>query len=76
MIPKSEVGVLSKDSKNVVELIKSAYNVSCQFLLHMNSLFFRKNCIPALCPIFFAIYFSLSHDTNMCKIHYRDFPPK
>lgn len=28
MIPKSEVGVLSSDSKNVVELIKSAYNVS------------------------------------------------
>ncbi|XP_063743515.1 integrin beta-2 isoform X2 [Eleginops maclovinus] len=26
MIPKSEVGVLSSDSKNVVELIKSAYN--------------------------------------------------
>uniref|UniRef100_A0A3Q4AUH3 Integrin beta n=1 Tax=Mola mola TaxID=94237 RepID=A0A3Q4AUH3_MOLML len=26
MIPKSEVGVLQKDSKNVVELIKSAYN--------------------------------------------------
>lgn len=31
MIPKSEVGVLSKDSKNVVQLIESAYNVSCQF---------------------------------------------
>uniref|UniRef100_A0A8C2X7D2 Integrin beta n=1 Tax=Cyclopterus lumpus TaxID=8103 RepID=A0A8C2X7D2_CYCLU len=26
MIPKSEVGVLSSDSKNVVQLIKSAYN--------------------------------------------------
>ncbi|XP_042282583.1 integrin beta-2 [Thunnus maccoyii] len=26
MIPKSEVGVLSSDSKNVVDLIKSAYN--------------------------------------------------
>ncbi|XP_039674080.1 integrin beta-2 isoform X2 [Perca fluviatilis] len=26
MIPKSEVGVLSSDSKNVVELIKNAYN--------------------------------------------------
>ncbi|XP_075886634.1 integrin beta-2 [Nelusetta ayraudi] len=26
MIPKSEVGVLSKDSKNVVQLIQSAYN--------------------------------------------------
>uniref|UniRef100_A0A4W5RJ02 Integrin beta subunit VWA domain-containing protein n=1 Tax=Hucho hucho TaxID=62062 RepID=A0A4W5RJ02_9TELE len=26
MIPKSEVGVLSEDSKNVVELIKAAYN--------------------------------------------------
>lgn len=39
MIPKSEVGVLSKDSKNVVELIKSAYNVSDQLhtvFIHMN----------------------------------------
>lgn len=31
MIPKSEVGVLSIDSKNVVELIESAYKVSCPF---------------------------------------------
>ncbi len=31
MIPKSEVGVLTSDSKNVVQLIESAYNVSCQF---------------------------------------------
>lgn len=30
MIPKSEVGVLSKDSNNVVELIKTAYSVSSQ----------------------------------------------
>ncbi len=32
MIPKSEVGVLSNDSHNVVELIKSAYNVSSKFI--------------------------------------------
>lgn len=32
MIPKSEVGVLSSDSNNVVELIRNAYNVSCQFI--------------------------------------------
>lgn len=30
MIPKSEVGVLSGDSNNVVELIKTAYSVSSQ----------------------------------------------
>lgn len=30
MIPKSEVGVLSLDSNNVVELIKTAYSVSSQ----------------------------------------------
>lgn len=30
MIPKSEVGVLSEDSNNVVELIKTAYSVSPQ----------------------------------------------
>lgn len=30
MIPKSEVGVLSADSGNVVELIKTAYSVSSQ----------------------------------------------
>lgn len=30
IIPKSAVGELSEDSKNVVELIKSAYNVSPQ----------------------------------------------
>lgn len=30
MIPKSEVGVLSEDSNNVVELIKTAYSVSSQ----------------------------------------------
>lgn len=30
MIPKSEVGVLSEDSDNVVELIKTAYSVSPQ----------------------------------------------
>lgn len=30
MIPKSEVGVLSADSNNVVDLIKTAYSVSSQ----------------------------------------------
>lgn len=44
MIPKSEVGVLSKDSKNVVQLIKSAYNVSCQFT-NLNLFFFFMDTI-------------------------------
>lgn len=38
MIPKSEVGVLSADSNNVVDLIKTAYSVSwpptpCSFVI-------------------------------------------
>lgn len=33
MIPKSVVGVLSEDSKNVVDLINNAYRVSCQLPL-------------------------------------------
>ena len=37
MIPKSEVGVLSDDSRNVVELITKAYDVS-KYLLTIFSL--------------------------------------
>lgn len=70
MIPKSEVGVLSSDSKNVVHLIESAYNVSCQFT---NGLDLLNNTFLLI----ILCYFSLSHNTTLkCVIHDRGYPQK
>lgn len=60
MIPKSEVGVLKNDSTNVVKLIKTAYNVSCQlttgkFYTHIHTYF----------TLFFLMFPSISHHCQM-----------
>lgn len=50
MIPKSEVGVLSSDSRNVVQLIENAYNVSWSFIVHQFATF-KGTCIFEICIV-------------------------
>lgn len=63
MIPKSVVGVLSEDSKNVVKLIESAYNVSCQFATD-------KYCYLPLCACVTFLSHQYIFSSRFCAISF------
>ena len=71
MIPKSEVGVLSSDSNNVVQLIESAYNVSCFIEIFCEYSSFVYNHISSPDFVLFGEYNFLK-----CVIYDSGCPPK
>lgn len=82
MIPNSEVGVLSKNSDNVVKLIQDAYHVCCQFTTGKFCCLspFMYVCVSLKLPFvtnkFFLNGLSISNNILKYVIHDRNCPQK